>query len=285
MHPKGGTDAERLASGDHRSKSAEEVAIERAWREKLIQSATAEDFGKAYDELHALFLEEQGEGAEIYGSVNPRHQDRARQVILRKVESGHRVLEVGCGEGETSRMLAQQGNSVVSIDVSSVALQAARDQIDGQSWDLQYEHGDARDLRFPDASFDFVVSEHFVEHISMADMLTHLAQVHRVLKPGGSYLILTPSRLWNGRRSVGFHLNVYTLEELCAIVRRCGFRPTWLETRFLRRFNFVLESDGLLLRSAFLWERMLHAVRIYQWPLAVRGRVLPTVMVCATKEQ
>jgi 2-polyprenyl-3-methyl-5-hydroxy-6-metoxy-1,4-benzoquinol methylase len=274
-----------MTSGDHRDKSAEEVAIEQAWREKLIQSATTEDFGKAYDELHSLFLEEQGAGAEIYGSANPRHQDRARQVILRKIGSGHRVLEVGCGEGETSRMLAQQGNSVVSIDVSSVALQAARDKIRGNSWDLQYQHGDARDLRFPEASFDFVVSEHFVEHLSVADMLTHLEQVRRVLKPGGCYLILTPSRLWNGRRSVGFHLNVFTLEELCAMVRRCGFRPTWLETRFLRRFGFVLESDGLLLRLAFLWERILNLVRIYRWPLAIRSRVLPTVMVCAMREK
>ncbi len=274
-----------MTSGDHRNKSAHEVAIEQAWREKLIQSATTEDFGKAYDELHSLFLEEQGAGAEIYGSVNPRHQDPARQAILRRISSGHRVLEVGCGDGETSRILAQQGNSVVSIDVSSVALQAARDQIRGNSWDLQYEHGDARSLSFPVDSFDFVVSEHLVEHLSVADMLIHLEQVRRVLKPGGCYLILTPSRLWNGRRSVGFHLNVYTLEELCATVRRCGFRATWLETRFLRRFGVVLESDGLLLRLAFLWERILSAVRIYKWPLAIRGRVLPTVMVCAVREK
>ena len=273
-----------MTSADHRDKSVQEVAIEKAWREKLIQSATTEDFGRAYDELHALFLEEQGEGAEIYGSVNPRHQDRARQVILRRIKSGHRVLEVGCGEGETSRLLAENGNSVVSIDVSSVALQAARDRIQGKPWDLHYMHGDARELDFPDASFDFVVSEHFVEHISVADMLLHLGQVHRVLKPGGCYLILTPSRLWNGRRSVGFHLNVYTVEELCATVRKCGFRPTWLETRFLRRFDFVLESDGLLLYLAFLWEGILNAVRIYRWPVRIRGRVLPTVMVGATKE-
>lgn len=274
-----------MTLGDHRDKSAEEVAIERAWREKLIESATTEDFGKAYDELHSLFLDEQGEGAEIYGRVNPRHQDRARQAILRRIGSGRRVLEVGCGEGETSRVLAQQGNSVVSIDVSAVALQAARDRIRGKPWDLQYEHGDARDLRFPAAHFDFVVSEHFVEHISVADMLTHLQQVRRVLKPGGGYLMLTPSRLWNGRRSVGFHLNVYTLEELCATVQRCGFRPMWLETRFLPRFGFVLQDSGLILRFAFLWERMLNAVRIYRWPLAVRGRVIPTVMVCAVKEK
>jgi len=274
-----------MTSGDHRNKSAEEVAIEQTWRDKLTQSATTEDFGRAYDELHSLFLEKQAPGAEIYGSVNPRHQDPRRQAILRKIDSGHRVLEVGCGDGETSRLLAQQGNSVMSIDVSSVALQAARDQVRDSSWDLHYEHGDARNLCFPDASFDFVVSEHFVEHVSVADMLTHLAQVHRVLKRGGGYLILTPSRLWNGRRSVGFHLNVYTLEELCATVRKCGFRPIWLETRFLRRFGSVLESGGLLLRLAFLWERILNATGVYKWPVAIRSRILPTVLVCAVREE
>lgn len=268
---------------DQRDKSAREVAIEQEWRNRLIDSATTEDFEKAYDELHSLFLQEQEEGAEIYARVNPRGQDRARLAIRRKIGSGQRVLEVGCGDGTTSRLLAEQGNQVRSIDVSQVALQAASQHVAGSSLNLIYEHGDGRKLQFTDDAFDYVVSEHLVEHLSLADMNTHLAEVRRVLKPGGCYLISTPSRLWNGRRSVGFHLNVYTLEELCDTVRAAGLRPVWLETRFLRRFDRIMESDGWLLRFACLWERMLSISRVYRWPQSIRARVLPTVMVCAVK--
>lgn len=103
---------------NHREKSEQELAIERKWREKLLQEATAEEFQQAYDELHKLFLEEQKCPDTIYARVNPRGLDRARRLILRKVGQGHRVLEVGCGNGETSPLLAREGNEVVSIDIS-----------------------------------------------------------------------------------------------------------------------------------------------------------------------
>lgn len=267
----------------YRNKSDQELAIERKWREKLLHAATAEEFQQAYDELHSLFLKEQGYSAPIYARVNPRGMDRARCLILRKVGQGHRVLEVGCGDGETSRLLARQGNEVVSVDISHVALEVARNQIAGENLNLRYEYGDARSLHFADESFDHVISEHFVEHLSTEDLLLHLAEVRRVLKAGGCYLISTPSRLWNGRRSAGFHLHVYTLEELCQVVEKAGFEVTWLEPRFLRRLGFVIEMRKPFLWLVFLWERVLDAIRIYKWPVAFRGRLIPSVIVGATK--
>lgn len=266
-----------------RRKSEQEIAVERKWRARLMKEASAEEFREAYDELHSIFLQEQPTREQIYGKVNPRGMDRARQAILRKIGHGHHVLEVGCGDGETSRWLARQGNAVVSIDISSVALEVARSRVQGESLDLRYEYGDARQLQFADETFDFVVSEHFVEHLAMPDLLAHLREVRRVLRRGGSYLISTPSRLWNGRRSVGFHLHVYTLEELCRVVAEGGLEATWLEPRFLRRFGFVLEMRGLPLQLVFLWERLLDWIRIYRWPEAIRNRLLPSVIVSAAK--
>jgi ubiquinone/menaquinone biosynthesis C-methylase UbiE len=266
----------------HRNKSEQEVAIERKWRDRLSQSATAEDFQHAYDELHGLFLQEQQSVGEIYVEVNPRGMDNARRAILRQIGSGQRVLEVGCGDGETSRLLAKQGNGVLSIDISAVALDVARRLASNEGLALEYRYGDARSLDLPDASFDYVVSEHFVEHLTSDDLLTHLAEVRRVLKPGGCYLMATPSRLWNGRQSVGFHLHVYTLAELCNVVQSSGLKASWLEPRFVRRFGQVLEVQGSWLRLPFFWERLLDAVLIWRWPEAIRSRVIPSVVVNAT---
>lgn len=280
LHPPA-ADAE--AMHDERGKSQQEIAIEARWRERLLHAATAEEFQQAYDELHALFLQEQSGSARLYDKVNPRGMDRARRAILVKVGHGQRVLEVGCGDGETSRLVARQGNAVVSVDVSYVALQAAQKSAVGEELDLRYQYGDARALAFPEASFDYVLSEHFVEHLSTPDLLQHLAEVRRVLKPRGEYLIVTPSRLWNGRRSVGFHLHVYTLQELYRVVEQAGLQATWVEPRFLRRMGVLLQVRRPWVWLAFAWERLLAAVRIYRWPQSVRSRVLPSVIVSARR--
>lgn len=266
-----------------RTKTDREYEIEKKWRERLLSNPTTEDFQQAYDELHTWFLEEQGGTGEIYARVNPRHMDRSRLAILREIGTGKRVLEVGCGDGVTSYLLARQGNSVVSIDVSTVALERARARPGQEGMDLQYEYGDARNLTFADASFDYVISEHLVEHLSRADFDRHLAEVYRVLAAGGCYLFFTPSRLWHGRRSVGFHLQVYVLAELVPITRRHGFVVTWLEPRFLPRWGFVIQIPCSFLAPIFAYERALEAAQIHRWPESIRARIIPSLMVRARK--
>ncbi|GAB4506197.1 MAG: hypothetical protein Kow00123_03350 [Anaerolineales bacterium] len=266
-----------------RTKTDREYEIERKWRERLLAGATSEDFQRAYDELHAWFLEEQGGHGEIYARVNPRGMDRSRLAVLREIGTGKRVLEVGSGDGLTSHLLARQGNSVVSVDVSTIALEKARARLGHEALDLRYEYGDARDLQFPDVCFDYVVSEHLVEHLSAEDFIKHLTEVHRVLKSGGSYLFFTPSRLWHGRKSVGFHLHVYLLAEIIPIVRRQGFAVTWLEPRFLPRWGLVIRLPGALLPPIFAYEYLLQAVKVHRWPEFLKARIIPSLMVRARK--
>jgi len=269
--------------GQPRAKTQREYEIERKWRERLLSNPTTEDFQQAYDELHAWFLEEQNGHGEIYARVNPRGMDRSRLAILREIGTGKRVLEVGCGDGITSYLLAQRGNSVVSIDVSTISLERARARPGLKALDIQYKYGDARDLQFPDACFDHVVSEHLVEHLSAEDLIKHLAEVHRVLKCGGCYLFFTPSRLWHGRKSVGFHLQVYLLAEIVPIVRRQGFAVTWLEPRFLPKRGVLIRLPGALLPPIFAYEHLLQATRVHRWPESIKARIIPSLMVRARK--
>jgi ubiquinone/menaquinone biosynthesis C-methylase UbiE len=268
---------------EHRDKTATEVDIERRWRQVLLEGGSTESFQQAYDELHAEFLDRLADGEEIYDEINPRSDvdDRLRAVILRYVGSGARVLEVGTGDGMTAYLLARQGNKVRSVDVSRIALERARAHWgDEPGLDLCFAYGDARKLDLPDGSVDFVVSENMVEHISLADMRIHLAEVRRVLVPGGGYLLYTPSRLWSGRVSAGFHLHVYTLHELCTLMRECGLRPIWLEPRLLHRIGRLVEISGFGLRLAWLWESLLSLLRVHSWPPALKARILPSIMVC-----
>ncbi len=70
---------------------------------------SAEDFQRAYDELHGEFLRRQGGDGEIYDEVNPRSgtEDRIRAVALRCIGSGARVLEIGAGDGRTCLSTSQ----------------------------------------------------------------------------------------------------------------------------------------------------------------------------------
>ena len=287
----GATPASNRSEGEprkYRPKSVAEVAIEQRWRQTLLEGGSADDFQQAYDELHAEFLEHQSTDEDgIYADVNPRSaEDRVRAVILACVGSEKRVLEVGTGDGATSHALAVQGNSVLSMDVSRLALQRARARWARESGlDLRFEFGDARALGSSDGELDFVVSENMVEHISPDDMHAHLDEVRRVLAPGGAYLLYTPSRLWSGRASAGFHLHVYTLRELCALMRQHGFAPFWLEPRLLHRTGRLWKISGLPLWGAWFWEALLGALRVHRWPVSVKSRILPSIMVYGCREE
>jgi SAM-dependent methyltransferase len=270
---------------DHREKTAHEREIEQRWRQRLLEGGSAQDFADAYDQLHQEFLGRQpGQDGEIYGEVNPRSasEDRVRAVILRAVGSGKRVLEVGTGDGATAFQLARQGNAVTSCDVSRLALEKAQARWgDAPGLGLRFAFGDARQLPAEADAFDYVVSENMVEHISLEDMRAHLAEVRRVLAPGGAYLLYTPTRLWSGRVSVGFHLHVYTLHELCALMRTEGFAPRWLEPRLLHRTGRLWTLGAPWVWLAWGWEALLGALRVWRWPVALKARLLPSIMLNA----
>lgn len=77
-------------------------------------------------------------------------------------------------------------------------------------WSLAYLRNDAivmdaaRRLPFPDASFDYVFSEHLIEHLSYPDGLSMLTECYRIMRPGGRIRIATP----NLENWIGLYLNV-----------------------------------------------------------------------------
>jgi SAM-dependent methyltransferase len=76
-----------------------------------------------------------------------------------------------------------------------------------------------------------------VEHVHPEDVIQHLAEVHRVLKPGGIYYSVTPNRLLGPHDisryfdtvATGLHLKEYTIGELAKLYRDTGFQEVWVE--------------------------------------------------------
>ncbi|GGR65535.1 class I SAM-dependent methyltransferase [Streptomyces roseolus] len=94
---------------------------------------------------------------------------------------GKRVLELGCGAGQWSRVLAAEGASVVGIDLSEAQLAAARDAMGDVRHPLV--QGAAERLPFADGSFDLVFCD--FGGLSWAPPRLAVPQAARVLRPGG----------------------------------------------------------------------------------------------------
>jgi O-antigen biosynthesis protein len=116
-------------------------------------------------------------------------EHRVRYAWAASLVAGRKVLDAGCGLGYGAAMLARAGATVTGVDIAEAVIEAGRPSA-GPQVDLQV--GDVRSLAFDDRSFDVVVCFEVVEHIDERDAV--LAELRRVLVPGGLLLVSSPNR-------------------------------------------------------------------------------------------
>ncbi|MGE3877356.1 MAG: bifunctional 2-polyprenyl-6-hydroxyphenol methylase/3-demethylubiquinol 3-O-methyltransferase UbiG, partial [Parvibaculaceae bacterium] len=106
--------------------------------------------------------------------------------------TGKRVLDLGCGGGFMAEALAQKGALVTGIDLSPGAIAIARKHAEANGLAIGYTEGAGENLAFAGRCFDVVVCVDVLEHV--ADLDRVIAEIHRVLKPGGLFLFDTINR-------------------------------------------------------------------------------------------
>jgi SAM-dependent methyltransferase len=92
-------------------------------------------------------------------------------------------LDIGCGEGHNTRLLAKCGARVTAIDASEVFVEHAKHLEEQEPLGIDYQVTSAVDLPFPDAAFDFATA--FMSLMDIPETDRVLAEAYRVLKPGG----------------------------------------------------------------------------------------------------
>lgn len=105
---------------------------------------------------------------------------------------GMTVLDVGCGGGFMAEVLARKGASVVGIDPSAPAVEAAREHARTQGLSIDYRLGAGESIPVDSGTVDCVVCVDVLEHVESVDRV--LDEVRRVLKPGGMFLFDTINR-------------------------------------------------------------------------------------------
>ena len=109
----------------------------------------------------------------------------ARALKNISLQKGARILDLGCGLGDTSLMLFRRfpGTMVTGIDQDGNLIKTARTMNIAENAHMQFEQGDALKLPFPADSFDFVFTRYLLCHIT--DPIAVLEEMKRVCKPGG----------------------------------------------------------------------------------------------------
>jgi SAM-dependent methyltransferase len=160
--------------------------------------------------------------------LDPPDFERRLAFLRAEVRPGDRALDLGCGDGRFTAELSHAGaGTVTGVEVAESALQRASNREPGLDLRLAPVDGP---LPLADASLDLVWASEVIEHI--ADTARWLAEVRRVLAPGGRLLITTPS---HGRLRValggverfseplGDHLHLYTRSSLRTLLQEFGF--------------------------------------------------------------
>ena len=185
---------------------------------------------------------------------------RGRRVLLRDLVQRHlrsregsppRLLDLGCGTGGNSATYTEFGSVVgVEPDASALRFAQARLVADPSGASLAFCRAVGTSLPLALESFDAVIASDVLEHI--ADDRAAVAEVVRVLRPGGVFIFSVPAHpwLWSTHDEALWHQRRYRRAELQKLMTDGG-----LEVRWLSYWNAVLFPIVALHRALDRWRR------------------------------
>jgi ubiquinone/menaquinone biosynthesis C-methylase UbiE len=146
------------------------------------------------------------------------HEHWHRYHFTAPLVAGLDVLDVACGEGYGSALLATRAATVIGADIAQTAVDHARSRYAAVA-NLSFRQADCAALPFADANFDAVVSFETIEHIIAQEPFLH--EIRRVLRPDGLLILSCPNKAeYSDRLGVAneFHVRELYRDELTALI-------------------------------------------------------------------
>ena len=137
------------------------------------------------------------------------------QVALNHINRADKVLDIACGEGFGTKLIANKALFAVGSDLDNVVIKFAREK--NFEKNIIYVVSDATRTPFPDMAFDSILSMETIEHVNP---FRFLKEMSRILKNDGTIIISTPQNR-DGKIPINpFHNREYSLKEIEALVKR-----------------------------------------------------------------
>jgi len=260
------------------------------------QRLTGSELHAYWQRLSNDFLADSEDGFEVicyagmpdwFNRFMHRYQVKAfERLVTSERFAGRDVLDVGTGVGRWARWFASRGASVVGIDIEPDRIERARALGGGPRYDIMA----ADALRFPDSSFDAVNSVTVLQHIPDDTRTAAIAEMARVLRPGGRVVLFENTDIaddaphvfpWTPRRweaafaAHGLSLNRTVGDQYTPLIRLMKKAH-----RVSRRSDARTELDAL--KSGHVTPRgrlMLLALRaavVASYPIEEAARFLPS---------
>ena len=159
------------------------------------------------------------------GNVLEYPDEYVVRFLKRWGKEGHvrKILDVPCGAGRHTALMAELGFEAFGADISQVALELAREQLLKHNLKAQFKFTDLLNLQFEDQTFDAVISWRSLHVLNRDDMRKALAEFKRVIREDGYILFSTRSdRNIYDKNRVGkivhqpTNLTVAELQDVCA---------------------------------------------------------------------
>src|SRR6266566_3471495 len=166
---------------------------------------------------------------------------RQRTANLAQLQPGEQVLDVGCGTGtlamEVARRVGRAGR-VAGVDPGTQQIARARRSAARRHVPIDFQIGMIEQLPFPDQSFDVVLATLMMHHLPASLKRQGLAEIARVLKPGGRLVIADFKRKQERQgRAARFHAGGSSIQDLAALASDAGFSEVETEEMQPPRFS------------------------------------------------
>lgn len=164
------------------------------------------------------------------------------------------LLDVGCGSGQKLMFMKDLGWLAEGVDFDPVAVESAKTK------GLQVRSGTLEAQNYPDNYFDAVTMSHLIEHVH--DPLGLLRECHRILKPGGLLVVVTPNNESWGHKLFKInwlaldpprHLHVFSLMSLKSLTQRAGFPKIRVSTSIREANGLFIASRSIQRTGKYLW--------------------------------
>ena len=196
--------------------------------------------------------------------------------IAKKLLAGNsRVLDIGCGSGETVFQFLRAGYSAWGIDVEDDCICRARAKLALLNAESHVARTDVLDYA-PEGKFDFLLMDNVIEHLLPDTVPTILRRCFELLNPNGYLLVVTPHRFSGphdiskyflplGAKAEGSHLQEYTFADLSEMLQNAGFSHRAgfpFHPKLFRALHYFPRSSDWAARKSLCMEQLLKDRRI-----------------------